>query len=256
MMRLLLLAFFGFATKAVAYDRLVGFHKPRSSHHVVILDGGVDPSIGVNWTCDNPNAVIANPSSSSTNVTLKSPGTYNCKLSRSDTTIGPDNLILSTNLRMEIFLKLPVTILAGSITQNLIRAQYQFLSLSHHYYASNNYLPNVAKFFKAGMGKMTDTIHKLITYVLAKHATTKVKDGQGSPDYTVHLFRHGFGPDFKIKSEKPTQLQKAFADALKIEKAIVHDLTSTKHWAEYLDDAEVSCMATSCGASNPDIMFN
>nr|XP_026690849.1 uncharacterized protein LOC100185827 isoform X2 [Ciona intestinalis] len=107
---------------------------------------------------------------------------------------------------------LPLCAMATSFTQELVKKQYQYLTLIHHHYQADRFYPNVAKYFRKCMEKTSGMLDRVATYIMAK----------------------------QINHTRPPTLRSAFRQAFKSERNTVETLTTIHQAAEVLGDAEVA----------------
>ncbi|XP_078487395.1 uncharacterized protein LOC100185827 [Ciona intestinalis] len=133
---------------------------------------------------------------------------------------------------------LPLCAMATSFTQELVKKQYQYLTLIHHHYQADRFYPNVAKYFRMCMEKTSGMLDRVATYIMAKQVT--ISASANAPDYVNDLFQHGFMPAFTINHTRPPTLRSAFRQAFKSERNTVETLTAIHQAAEVFGDAEVA----------------
>uniref|UniRef100_H2YJA9 Uncharacterized protein n=1 Tax=Ciona savignyi TaxID=51511 RepID=H2YJA9_CIOSA len=218
------------------HDQLVSYIPTCNDNRKLELKGG-NRSTSVEWHSDPDRlTTIDKPTSSVTNVEFNYPTVYSITLEDTVT----HNILINERIKVANNNELPLYMMASSLTQELVKKHFNYLTLAHHHYQSQRFFPNVAKYFRGCMDKTAAMMDRIAKYIFAKQVTTSAMDGWNPPDYACVLMKHGFVHAMQMNWTRPNRVQHAFTTAFKWETETVKTLTSIHHAAEALGDAEVA----------------
>jgi len=136
--------------------------------------------------------------------------------------------------------EIPIHRLATKIVRQLMSDSYEYLYLKHNFLRFDNYLPNVANFFKAKQEFVQDIRDEIITYVLQKHATTSMKP-KAHIDYSCSLFsENGLKHPVKMETLGKKNIDESLDYAFKNEANLLSELTEIVELADEYEDSELA----------------
>jgi len=210
----------------------------------------ITQSDGGNWNCKMANIdcgnVIPRPKLVNKNDTFAQftpsevgfPNVFELSYSVGDMTKSKKVVRTVDNNEEEI----PIHRLATKIVRQLMSDSYEYLYLKHNFLRFDNYLPNVANFFKAKQEFVQDIRDEIITYVLQKHATTSMKP-KAHIDYSCSLFsKNGLKHPVIIRMESlgEKNIKESLDFAFKNEANLLSELTEIVKIADEYEDSELA----------------
>lgn len=220
------------------------------SSYTVTLDGSSStPSVIATWTqVSKPDgaddAIILNAHQLSTNVTIGrgGTGTYKFKLSIDGANGGRHKNRAFSEVVVEDISNVGMSILSHSVVGKLLEMQYMYLAMSHHYRRSDNFYPNVAKYYRSLSTSRAAMLDQVMKYILAKQATVDLLHFY-PPNYVNTMMTRGLATAVTIPASFTNVMTSSFEGALKSEKELGGQLALISHLAENNRDFELSHLA-------------
>jgi len=136
--------------------------------------------------------------------------------------------------------EIPIHRLATKVVRQLMSDSYEYLYLKHNFLSFDNYLPNVANFFKEKQEFVQGIRDEVITYVLQKYATTSMKP-EAHMDYSCSLFsKNGLKHHVVVDKLGKKNIKESLDYAFTNEAKLLSELTNIVEIADGFGDSELA----------------